>query len=210
MRLAQLLVPLLPTTMLPHDVLAAVDLAALAEHGHAVRILVLDGEVVVDVAVAVAAAHLPAAEAGHGADGMRAEDPVHDVQVVDVLLDDVVAGEPGEVVPVAELPLHVAPARLAVDDPDLPAVPVALGVEDLADRAVVDALDRLAVARVVPALRAGGDAEALSAASSPARITRRTPGTSTAAGFSMKTCLPASIAAIRCCGRKCGGVARMT
>ena len=36
------------------------------------------------------------------------------------------------------------------------------------------------------------------------------PGASTATGFSQKTCLPASMAAFRCMGRKCGGSARST
>ena len=41
-------------------------------------------------------------------------------------------------------------------------------------------------------------------------ITERTPAGSTATGFSVKTCLPASIAAARWAGRKNGGVARIT
>ena len=36
------------------------------------------------------------------------------------------------------------------------------------------------------------------------------PGASTAPGFSTNACLPASTVAIRCAGRKCGGVARIT
>ena len=39
---------------------------------------------------------------------MLALEPVDHVQIVDVLLDDVVAAEPGEVVPVAHLVLHFA------------------------------------------------------------------------------------------------------
>ena len=131
----------------------------MAEHRDAVRVFVLDGEVVEDVAVALAAAGLPAAEAGDGFHRVRADDPIHDVEIVDVLLDDVVAGEPGEVVPVSELPLHVAPAGLAIDDPDLAAVPVALGVDDVADGAVVQAADGFAIVGRMAALRAGGDAE---------------------------------------------------
>ena len=41
-------------------------------------------------------------------------------------------------------------------------------------------------------------------------MTERTPTGSTATGFSMKTCLPASTAALRWIGRKPGGAARMT
>jgi hypothetical protein len=47
-------------------------------------------------------------------------------------------------------------------------------------------------------------------ASSTDRSTDRTPAESTAMGFSVKTCLPASTAAFRCAGRKCGGVVRIT
>ena len=43
-----------------------------------------------------------------------------------------------------------------------------------------------------------------------AAMTRRMPTGSTATGFSMKTCLPAATQASKCCGRKCGGVARRT
>ena len=65
---------------------------------------------------------MPTARTGVGADG-----PAGDVEVVDVLLDDVVAAEPDEVVPVAELVLGVAPARLALVGPDGPLVPVDAG-----------------------------------------------------------------------------------
>ena len=67
---------------------------------------------------------------------MGTQDPVYDVEVVDVLLEVVVAGEPGEVVPVAKLPLHVRKLGLPVDDANLAAVPVAPGGEDLAARNV--------------------------------------------------------------------------
>src|SRR5262249_56446146 len=92
---------------LAHDVLAAIDLAALAEDGDPARVLELDGEVVVDVSLAVALAHLAAAQPRDGAHRVRPQHPVHDVEIMHVLLDDVVAGEPGEVVPVADLPLQV-------------------------------------------------------------------------------------------------------
>src|SRR5262245_47252050 len=133
-----------------------VDLAALAEHGDTVRVFVFDREVVVNLAMPLAGAGLPAAETGDGFHRMGAEDPIHDVEVVDVLLDNVVAAEPREVVPVFELPFDVAPAGLAVDDPDLAAVPIALGVSDVADGAVVNAADRFDIVGRVAALGTGG------------------------------------------------------
>src|ERR1051326_6901132 len=58
-----------------------------------------------------------------GLDGMRAERPVRHVDVVDVLLDDVVAREPGEVEPVPDLPLDVRPGGLARPHPQAALVP---------------------------------------------------------------------------------------
>ena len=49
-----------------------------------------------------------------------AQHPAGHVEVVHVLLDDVVAAEPDEVVPVAKLVLGVAPARLALVAPRWP------------------------------------------------------------------------------------------
>ena len=93
--------------------------------------------------------------------GQRAHRPVDDVDVVDVLLDDVVAREPGEVEPVAALPLHLAHAGRALLHPQVALVPVALRRDDLADLAVLDALHHLEVARLVTPLRAGDDGEVL-------------------------------------------------
>ncbi len=50
--------------------------------------------------------------------------PVRDVEVVDVLLDDVVAAQPVEVVPVAHLVLHFGLSRLPLSHPHALAVPV--------------------------------------------------------------------------------------
>ena len=73
----------------------SLDLAAHAHHARAVRVFEIDGEVVEDVAVLRIGALLPAADADRS-DRMAAHHPVGDVDVVHVLFDDVVAGEPGE------------------------------------------------------------------------------------------------------------------
>ena len=88
--------------VLLHFVRAAGDLAALAEHLGAVGIRVFDGVVIEDVAVLFAGADLAAAHA-LGFDGVAILDPVADIEIVDVLLADVIAAEPGEEVPVANL-----------------------------------------------------------------------------------------------------------
>ena len=81
-------------------------------HARAVRILEVHGEMIVDVPEPRFGAALPAADPRR-LDRMRAQDPVGDVDVVHVLLDDVIAREPGEVQPVADLPFGVASTRVA-------------------------------------------------------------------------------------------------
>ncbi len=116
-------------------------------------------EVVVDMAVLGLRAGLPAADADD-AHGGTAHPPVDDVQVVNVLLDDVIAGEPGVVQPVAQLVLHVAPVRLPGLVPEPALVPVRACRDDVADRAVLHALHGFQVRGMVAALRAGDDPEA--------------------------------------------------
>ncbi len=140
-------------------VVAVIDLAALAEHADAVGVFEFDGEVVVDMAIDGGGTGLAPAEAG-GADGVGLEDPVDDIEVMDVLFDDVITAEPGEVVPVAELPFDIGPAGFTVDDPDFATVPVGAGFDDIADGAVLEAFDGFEVTGLVSALGTGGDAEA--------------------------------------------------
>ena len=104
-------------------------------------------------------ARLAPADADH-AHGRTAHRPVDHVEVVHVLLDDVIAGEPGVVEPVAELVLHVAPPGLAGLVPEAALVPVRARGHDLADRAVLHALHRFEVRAVVTTLRAGDDRRA--------------------------------------------------
>ena len=92
---------------------------------------------------------------------MPAHDPVGHVEVVDVLLDDVVARKPAEVEPVANLPLGVGPVRLPGGIPEPTLVPEDLAAHRGPDLAVVDPLDRGQICRVVPALGAGHQAEPL-------------------------------------------------
>src|SRR5262249_3894719 len=92
---------------------AALDLPGHAQGVDSVREFVIDGEVVVALAALGLLMDLAAAHAD-GLDRVRAQRPEGDVQVMDVLLDDVVAAEPEEVVPVADLVLGVAPGRLAL------------------------------------------------------------------------------------------------
>ena len=147
---------------LGHVVLAG-DLPAVAVELHAVLVLVLDGVVVPDLARLL---RRPGVSNGAAAepDGLHrvvVHHPVDDVQVVDVLLDDVVAARPEEVVPVVELVGAVRHALGALAEPRLAAVPRAAGGADFADGAVVDLLDRLDVPLLVAALGAGDDGDVL-------------------------------------------------
>ncbi len=62
--------------------------------------LVVNREVIVALAPLGLAGPLPATHA-NGPDRRMAQDPARDVEVVNVLLDDVVAAEPQEMVPIA-------------------------------------------------------------------------------------------------------------
>src|SRR5262249_14619032 len=124
-------------------------------------VLVGDREVVIDMAVFRPGPLLPAA----GADGPGRVTVLHrpraGVEQVDVLLDVEVARQPGEVVPVAHLPDHVAPVALTRLDPDRPTVVGRLQDEDLADGAVTDPPDGLAEAFIIAHAQAGDDRQAL-------------------------------------------------
>ena len=77
---------------------------------------------------------------------------------MDVLLDVVVARQPGEVIPVAQLIFHVAPARLPRPHGSRgPGVVCRLHGHDLADRSIVDAADYFAFGRVVAVTETGDD-----------------------------------------------------
>src|SRR5262245_28070518 len=81
---------------------------------------------------------------------------------MDMLLDDEIAREPGEVKPVAHLPLHVAPAALALAVPQGAGVVRGLDGDDIADGAVVDTVHDLAHRGMVAPAEAGNHGQAIS------------------------------------------------
>src|SRR5262249_384045 len=142
------------------DVVANVALAILllpatAEDPGAIGVLVDDAVVVEDVAVLRGGPHLPAAQADGLGRAPVLQRPGSHVEHVNVLLDVEVARQPGEVVPVAHLPVHVGPAFPARLHPDAAAQVVALNRQDVAELAVPDAFDRVAEALVVAQAQAG-------------------------------------------------------
>ena len=177
----------------------------------AVGVLVNDREVVVDVAVLRAGEHLrpPMPMASYRI--LVLHHPGAHVEEVDVLLDVEVAREPGEVVPVAHLVGHVGPVGLARLGPAAAAVVV--GLER--DRRRRSRRHECAAPFRGSSCRSAGTAPRRSTGSSSwpprrsrARSARRAHRRRH--GFSAKTCLPASTAAFRCSGRKCGGVVSST
>src|SRR5262249_44546179 len=143
------------------DVIGApLDLPGHAQDVGSAREFVVDREVVVALAALRLGVDLAAAHAD-GADGVGAEGPAGDVEVVHVLLDEMVAAEPEVVVPVADLVLGIAPALLTLARPDVALVPVDPGRDEVAQDAVADPLEALDVAGLVAALGAGDDRQAL-------------------------------------------------
>src|SRR5207248_404156 len=104
--------------------LAAGDLPAVAEHLQPAGIGVFDGVVIEDVAIILADAHLAAAHA-EGRNGRRAHDPIADVEIVNMLLDNVVAAKPVEEIPIANLILELGEPGMRDRLFDRPAIPVA-------------------------------------------------------------------------------------
>ncbi len=139
---------------------AAGDLAAIGVDVDAVRILVGDGVVIVDVALLGIAALTPTDAPGpHGR--LLAESPGGFVEAVDVLLGIEIAGEPDEVLPVAQLMLHFGPLRLPRPIGKRGGQVGLLDALDFADGAVVDALHHLTDSAVIPPAEAGNEVQVL-------------------------------------------------
>ena len=128
---------------------------AIAEHLDSVGVGELDRVVVEYFANILADADLPAARP-LGLDGMRLGDPIAHVDVVNVLLDDVIAAQPVEIVPVADLILHFRLARLAFADPHAVGVEIHAHELQFADSPVVNPLDQLEVFGLVAQMMSDG------------------------------------------------------
>ena len=128
------------------------DLSALAEHPRAVGIFELYHVVVVDFAVLFADAHLAAA-ASVSFYGIGLLDPVGNIQVVHVLLDDMIAAQPVEIIPVVHLVFHFGLALFPRVYPQGAHIPIHPGGYDIAYGALLQFFDPLAVNGLVVALQ---------------------------------------------------------
>ena len=146
-----------PENMIGHVHGAAVLLPAAAERFDAVGVFVDDGHVVEDVPVLRGRAGLPTARAAAGDRVLVAHRPSRLIEAVDVLLDVEVTGEPGEIEPVADLPLHVAPGRLPRVHPQTVGVVAGLHGDDIADDPVMKLRERGAFGRIVAVAQSGND-----------------------------------------------------
>ena len=135
----------------------------MTRHAHAVGVLEIGVDVVVDVAIELLARAPDRAARSHHADRMGvAHHPVDDVDVVQVLLDDLVAANPHVRVPGALLPCErilVEPLLKVGALDDRAGNPVGVGGHHIADLSVLDALHRLDVLPLGTALGADHDRE---------------------------------------------------
>ena len=134
-------------------------MAALAEHVTAVLVLVLDRVVIIDLAMVDSLTNLASTHA-LATGRVGALDPVDDIEVVDVLLGDVIATQPDEVVPVTHLVFHLGELSsgallhtFAITHPDASAVPIGTGGNNVTDRPVVNLLHDLLVTELVMTLK---------------------------------------------------------
>jgi hypothetical protein len=121
------------------------------------RILVIDAHAVPHFAV-IRPRESPARTEGR--DRIDVHDPVHHVDVVHSLLDDLVAAEPDEVHPVVELILGIAHALGPRAVPDASRAVAGRGPDDVADRTLANLLHGADVVRLPAILRAGDDGRA--------------------------------------------------
>ena len=105
-------------------------------------------------------ANLTTADSAHEF-GMTAHDPLHHIELMHMLLDNVVAGKPSVIEPVAHLILDLGLGGVGRNIPKASHVPVHATRNDPADVALGDAADAVDVASLVATLRARDDLELL-------------------------------------------------
>src|SRR5437762_11191979 len=137
------------------------SLPAVARDVDAAVVLVINRKVVVTITVVGSSPDLSSAQTDRGR-GVRPQGPVGQVEIVDMLLDDMIAANPGEVIPVAELILHIRLPGLAGFHPDAALIPVNASAGDLAEGAVLEAFHSFEIPRLVPSLRSDANGQTLS------------------------------------------------
>ena len=101
---------------------------------------------VVDVAPLLIRTDLTTAKAKATSRQLVVHEPHSFVEAVDVLFDDMVSRQPGEIQPVANLVFHFGPLWLATAMPQCAGQIIGVNRDDVTDRSIHDALDRFAYA----------------------------------------------------------------
>src|SRR4051812_33099971 len=108
--------------VLGHGIPAVGNVPALAEQRAAVLVGELHGMMIEDLAEVVLVAIILSPALPLSSDRIVVHDPVDNVEIMNVLLDDVVATEPVELIPVPHLELQLRPLLLPLLEPGLVAV----------------------------------------------------------------------------------------
>ena len=139
----------------------AVRVVLLAAHGSAeaiIGILVMNREVIVDGTECRLGTNL--ATTGRNTTKRRATHrPIHYINIVYVLLNDMVARQPGVVKPIANLILNFGELRIWRLIPQTTLIPIATRCDWPPDGAILNLCHRLDVAAFVPTLRPRHDAQ---------------------------------------------------
>src|SRR3990172_2672559 len=106
-------VPLRPDQCLGDTFFTSINLPCHAQHMDFIRIFVVDGEVIENLAVFRGGSYLSSPHS-NGSNRVTLSGPIDYVQIMDMLFDDVITGEPREIQPVSKLPFHFAPTGLAI------------------------------------------------------------------------------------------------
>ena len=135
---------------------ATIELPNRTVHVHAIVVRVVHAEKVVLIACRTP---YPRTHADR-LDGRLSQDPQHRVEMVDVLLDNDVAGQPGPVDPVTNHVFHLRPARLPGPIPQGPLVAKRTNRRDVANRTVAHAFADFDARQLATQLCAGQHREA--------------------------------------------------
>src|SRR5699024_4115660 len=89
-----------------------------------------------------------------GRNGIFIQHPVGHINVVDMLFHNVIAAQPGKIIPVAHLVFHLILVWLPWAYPDTRTVPVHLPADNISNLAIADALQCLTIAVLIMTLQA--------------------------------------------------------
>src|SRR5690606_15846374 len=141
-----------PNERFIHAGIRALDVAALAVHDGAVGVVVFNVMMVEDLTKFFSCSYLTSAHA-HSFHGVCTLEPVHDIDIVDMLFDDMIAAEPRAILRLPHLVFHLGVAGPASVHPHTITVPVNLRGSDVAHHSTRYPLQQFPVRTLVVALQ---------------------------------------------------------